>query len=128
MSQEVDTRPVNLALTKLKFPLPALVSITHRLSGIGLFLGSLYLLFLLVVSLTSEQAFVEIAFLLSLNIHKFIVWGILTIALFHFFAGVRHLLLDLHIGTSLHRARQSAQLVIGLSVLSFIFSGIWLFV
>lgn len=128
MSQEVDTRPVNLALTKLKFPLPALVSITHRLSGIGLFLGSLYLLFLLVVSLKEEQAFENVVFLLGLTINKLIVWVIVTMALFHFFAGIRHLLLDLHVGTSLKRARQSAQIVIGLSIICFVLCGLWLFI
>ena len=46
-------RPINLALTKFKFPLAAIASITHRITGVLLFVGIAFLLYLLDQSLTS---------------------------------------------------------------------------
>ena len=48
-------RPINLALTTFKYPLAALASITHRITGVLLFVGIAFLLYLLDQSLTSAQ-------------------------------------------------------------------------
>ena len=127
MASDAPSRPINLALTKFKFPVTAIVSITHRLTGIGLFFGSLYMIFLLVLSLRSEETFAQVAFLLSLPIHKAIVWLIVSMVLFHFVAGIRHLLHDVHIGSSLAASRVSAFAVFIVAGLLSIFVGMWLF-
>jgi len=41
-----DNRPVNLSLTAFRWPITALVSITHRVSGVALYAGILVLLWL----------------------------------------------------------------------------------
>ena len=127
MTQEVESRPVNLAITKFSFPIPAVISILHRLSGIGLFFGSLYLIFMLVLSLRDEQSFAQVSFLLTLPIHKVIVWLISSMVIFHIVAGIRHLLLDFHIGTSLHAARRSSYWVLIISAVLVVVGGVWLF-
>ena len=38
-------RPINLSLTKFSFPLAAIASITHRITGILLFVGIAFLLY-----------------------------------------------------------------------------------
>ena len=48
-----DKRPVNLDLGAMKWPLPAITSITHRISGVILVAGTAVLLWLLDESLTS---------------------------------------------------------------------------
>ena len=50
-------RPINLDLTKFSFPLPALTSITHRVAGVILFVGIIFLLCTLSGSLESAEGF-----------------------------------------------------------------------
>ena len=68
-----DERPVNLEITSLTFPLAAIASILHRISGVGLFFGMSILLYLLEMSLSSETEFERAIKLLekySLNLIK----------------------------------------------------------
>ena len=39
MANVNDKRPVNLDLTTIKFPIPALASISHRIAGVVLFVA-----------------------------------------------------------------------------------------
>ena len=119
-----DTRPVNLDLMKMKFPPMAIVSILHRLAGVILFIGLPYLLYLLHCSLSSVANFSGIAqggFWLT-----FFIWVVLSALAMHFFAGARHLLMDLGIGETKVLGRVSAWMVLSLSVLSIILLGVWL--
>ena len=127
MEQGKNARPVHLAITKIQLPLPAVVSILHRMSGIGLFLGSLYLIFLLVQSLRSEESFSQVVFLLGLTINKVILLGILSMVVYHTVAGFRHLLMDLHIGTSLVAARKSSWVVLIITGIGMLLATFWFF-
>jgi len=95
-------------LSPLNLPVPGLVSILHRVSGILLFLSLFELLLLLDVSLASEHGFAQVGEWLRYPLVKVLVissiWGFLH----HMCAGIRHLFLDVDIGTSLHTARRSA--------------------
>ncbi|PKO54691.1 MAG: succinate dehydrogenase, cytochrome b556 subunit, partial [Betaproteobacteria bacterium HGW-Betaproteobacteria-19] len=50
-------RPKHLALHEIRLPLPGIVSILHRVSGVGLFLMLPFLLYLLDLSLGSAESF-----------------------------------------------------------------------
>ena len=84
-----DNRPVNLDLTKFHFPLPAITSILHRISGVLIFVGTAVLMWLLAESLSSEEGFQRVGEWLQSPIVKFIVWGILSGLLYHLIAGLR---------------------------------------
>lgn len=57
---------------------------------------------------------------------KFILWLSLSAFVYHLVAGVRHLLGDMHIGTTLQGGRFTAKLVfIGFALISIIL-GVWL--
>lgn len=73
-----DTRPVNIDLTTIRFPLTAILSITHRITGVIIFIGVAILLYLLGLSLESEAGFAEAQQLLSSPLAKFVVWGIVS--------------------------------------------------
>jgi succinate dehydrogenase / fumarate reductase cytochrome b subunit len=49
---------------------------------------------------------------------RFIFLGLLFVLVFHIVAGVKHLLMDFHLGDSLEAARLNAVLVIVISVLA----------
>ena len=120
-------RPVYLNLAQIKLPLPALVSILHRISGMLLFLFIPFLLYLLQHSLSTQEEFTALQSWLNHPLMKLVVLGLMWAFLHHFFAGLRFLLLDLHIGTELRQARLLSVAVLVLSlVFTFIFAAAWL--
>ncbi|WP_095210594.1 succinate dehydrogenase, cytochrome b556 subunit [Endozoicomonas ascidiicola] len=118
-------RPVNLDITTIKLPLPAYTSILHRISGIILFVGLGFLLYGLELSLTSEEAFGSLKSLLLSPLAKFIVWGILSALIYHFVAGVKHLLMDVDIGDGKESGKFGAIVTLVLSVVLIILAGVW---
>lgn len=114
-------RPKHLNLMQIRMPLPAYVSILHRVSGAGLFLFLGGLIWLLDASLGSPEQYAAftgvIGFTLAgIPIVKLILLGLLWSFLHHFCAGIRFLLLDLHVGIELASARASAFAVFGVSL------------
>mgnify|MGYP003986524045 CR=1 FL=1 len=121
-----DNRPVNLDITTIKFPLAAIASILHRISGIGLFVGVGILLYFLEISLRSEASFAEVASLLENTLIKLLFWLILAAVFYHLIAGIKHLLLDLGLGESKQGAKTGALVTWILFVITAGIGGIWL--
>ena len=109
-------RPKHLDLTKIRLPLPGWVSIMHRVSGAALFVALPLLLWLLDQSLSTEIGYDRLAQLFKLWWVKLAMFLLLWGYLHHFCAGIRYLLLDLHIGIDLASARISAGAVYFISV------------
>ncbi|WP_166263689.1 succinate dehydrogenase, cytochrome b556 subunit [Marinobacter caseinilyticus] len=118
-------RPVNLDLGKFHFPLPAITSILHRVSGIIIFVGVAFMLYGLDVSLSGEEGFEQVNELLSGFFAKLIVWGILSALLYHLVAGIKHLIMDMGIGETLEGGRLAAKLTIATSVILIVLAGVW---
>ncbi|MGC3874029.1 succinate dehydrogenase, cytochrome b556 subunit [Halomonas sp. GXIMD04776] len=119
-------RPVNLDLSTIKFPLPALTSITHRVTGIILFVGLIFAFWALDTSLSSPQGFEAVREALEYNfLAKLIVWGLLSALSFHFVAGVRHLLMDFDIGIDLEGGVQTSKITFIAAAVLVILAGVW---
>jgi succinate dehydrogenase / fumarate reductase cytochrome b subunit len=103
-------------LLTYRLPLPGVVSIMHRISGAALFLMLPLLLWLFDLSLTSELSFERLRGITANFFFKLLlvllIWGFLH----HLVAGIRYLLLDLHIGIDLKSARASAIAVYAISL------------
>ena len=110
-------RPVNLDIGTIKFPLPALVSITHRVSGVALFVAVGILLWVLDGSLASADSFAAIKECLTGTFAKIIIWGCLSFLAYHTVAGIRHLIMDMGIGETLEGGQLGAKLVVVCSVI-----------
>lgn len=108
-------RPKYLNLIQIRLPLPALVSILHRVSGAVLFLLLPVLLALFEMSLESPQTFAHFQFFFSHWAVKLILIGAAWAYLHHLCAGIRHLALDLDYGTELVAARASSWAVLAVS-------------
>ena len=120
--QVKDTRPVNLDLTTVKFPLPAITSILHRISGVGLFLGIGVVLYFLQLSLESEAGFERVLELLRATPVKLTIWLILAGLLYHLIAGIKHLLMDWGLGESREGALRGAQVTLVLAIVAAVLS------
>ena len=120
-------RPKNLDLTTIKLPLPGKVSILHRVSGAGLFLCLPLILWLFSASVNSPETFVAFKSIFSSLPAKVILAGLIWAYIHHFCAGIRFLLLDLHVGIEKEAARKSAAVVFAVSIpLTLIFWGVLL--
>lgn len=121
-----DNRPKNLDLTTIHFPLPAITSILHRISGVFLFAGTAVLLWLLGESLSSEQGFERVQDWLSMPLIKLLLWAVVAALIYHLIAGVRHLLMDAGIGETLEGGRTGAVLILTFSVIAIVLAGVWI--
>ncbi len=119
-------RPKNLDLTTISFPVTAISSILHRITGVFLVIGIPVLLWLLGLSLGSQQGFNEAAQFIASAFGKLLFWAILTSISFHIIAGIRHLLMDAGIGETLEGGMLGAKIVLVLGVLSAAGLGVWL--
>lgn len=109
-------RPKHLNLFKIRFPVMAVVSGMHRISGAVLFLFLPLILWMLQMSLESQQSFEAFKAVAASPFVKIVLLGLLWGYLHHLCAGVRHLALDLHLGTELPAARASSWAVLAVSV------------
>jgi succinate dehydrogenase / fumarate reductase, cytochrome b subunit len=121
-----DKRPVNLNLFTMKFPMPAIGSILHRISGFILFFLIPVFLFLLQKSLSSPQGFTEVCLIFANPVLKVIIWAFLAALIYHLLAGIRHLIMDMGIGESLAGARRGTILVFIVAVILIILMGWWI--
>ncbi|OGT36237.1 MAG: succinate dehydrogenase, cytochrome b556 subunit [Gammaproteobacteria bacterium RIFCSPHIGHO2_12_FULL_37_14] len=119
------TRLKNLNLFTIHFPLPAIVSILHRISGVVLFFLIPFILWGLALSLTSDgfEMFQEWANLFFVKLTLLILFIPFC---YHLIAGIRHLLMDIHIGTSLAVGRQLALWTFILSIFLLFLIGVWI--
>lgn len=120
-----NVRPKNLNLFTIHFPIPAIISILHRISGFFLFLLIPLILWILDYSLTLS-GFETIKQWLSYPVIKIIFWLCLIPFCFHLVAGIRHLLMDIHIGEGLKTGKKGAFSVLIFSLLMVLLLGIWL--
>lgn len=122
-----DKRPVNLDLTTIKFPVPAIASIIHRITGMGLFFALPILLWMLDRSLASPETFADLKDLLSSQWWAFVVvWGVVAMLTYHLVAGIKHLLMDIGIGETLEGGRKGAFIVLAVSAVLILLAGVWL--
>jgi succinate dehydrogenase / fumarate reductase cytochrome b subunit len=117
-------RPKNLNLFTIRLPINAVVSILHRASGMVLFLALPLVLLGFQYSLHSPESYEALANLFDTWLIKLILISLSWAFFHHFFAGIRHLLQDIHWMTSLQKARFSGRVVlwlVAISVLTFAF-------
>ncbi|MFL1800038.1 succinate dehydrogenase cytochrome b556 subunit [Plesiomonas shigelloides] len=118
-------RPVNLDLKTISFPITAIASIFHRVSGVITFIALGILLWLLSLSLSSEQGFAQAQAITDTFLVKFILWGILTALAYHVVGGVRHLLMDLGFGEeNLAVASRSARIAFAITIVLSLLAGV----
>ena len=108
---EQRSAPVYLNLFRIRFPVGAVTSIAHRITGVLLFVSFPLLVYLLDLSLAGPDGFAAAVDILGNTwirlASALIVWSLAH----HLLSGVRFLLLDITEEVSLKQARRAAWLV-----------------
>lgn len=124
MSSAPKPRPRYYDLNLAHLPPPGLVSIFHRISGFLLFFPVLpALLYLLQVTLGSEEGYSRWRDFFAQGGVKLVLLGFIWLYAHHFWAGIRYLLLDVHWGVDKAPARASAIAVLALGVITTLLIG-----
>jgi succinate dehydrogenase / fumarate reductase cytochrome b subunit len=114
----VKARPVYLNLVKIRLPVPGIVSILHRISGAALVVfGIPLMLFAIQSSLASPESFANLKAFFANPLVKLVSIGLLWAYLHHFFAGIRYLLIDVHVGDDLATTRKGSVAVLVVSLI-----------
>lgn len=124
-----NNRPTNIGLGSIKnyrFPITAISSILHRLSGLLLFILIPFLIWALDVSLATASGFNEVKHIMTSGFFGFVVWLFLSAISYHLIAGIRHILMDIGLGENLYVAKTTSWVVIGLSIAALVLWGIWI--
>ena len=117
-------RPVNLYLMSIRFPITAIASILHRISGVFLFLAIPTMLWALQSSLESADGFAQVQDCISSPIDKLLLLAIIAGLIYHLVAGVRHLLMDMfELGESKCGGKLGASLVFIISAALIVIEG-----
>lgn len=109
-------RPLSPHLQVYRLPLPALTSITHRITGIGLTVGTLLLVWWLVAAAAGPDAYATASGFIASPIGLVLMFGWTAALWYHLFNGIRHLIWDGARMLSLQQSYSSANLVIGASI------------
>jgi succinate dehydrogenase / fumarate reductase cytochrome b subunit len=117
-NQQQRKRPKNLNLFTIRLPVNAIISILHRMSGMALFVMLPALLWALSQSVDSEASYLALVATFQHWLLKLVLIALSCAFFHHFYAGIRHLAMDVHWMTTLQKARLSSRLVLCLDVLS----------
>jgi succinate dehydrogenase / fumarate reductase cytochrome b subunit len=108
----------------IRFPITAIASILHRVSGVITFVAVGILLWLLGTSLSSRRFPPGLSIMDSFFV-KFIMWGILTALAYHVVVGIRHLLMDFgYLEETLEAGKRSANISFVITVVLSLLAGV----
>jgi succinate dehydrogenase / fumarate reductase cytochrome b subunit len=105
-------RPVFLDLARLQYPVGALASIAHRISGVVLLCFLPFAVLALQRSLAGEAQFASLLEGLRAPLGRALLVLVAWACAQHVFAVIRHLLSDVDVGSSLQASRRSALAVL----------------
>lgn len=100
--------PKFLKLLQIRFPIGAIASIGHRISGVLLVVSLPLLALALDRSLRSQADFEALRHLVAAPGRAVLLVVVVWAAAHHVLAGLRHLLMDIGVGSRLEQARTSA--------------------
>jgi succinate dehydrogenase / fumarate reductase, cytochrome b subunit len=118
-------RPVNLDLSTIKLPITGFASFFHRVSGILLFAGMAFLLWMLDSSLDSQESFAAVRDVSSNPVCKFVLFVVLAGLAYHMVMGIRHLIMDCGVGESLKGGQLGAKIAFVIAFVSIALIGVW---
>lgn len=105
-------RPLSPHLEIYKPEWTMVLSITHRITGVGLTLGAFLVSWWLLAAATSAESFAYIDGLMTSLLGRLVLLGSVFALWYHFGNGVRHLLWDIGWGLDLATAEKTGKMVV----------------
>ena len=117
-----------ISIKSYNFPVTAMSSILHRISGLILLVAMPLAVVGMNYSLAGLSGYEATVNLLTVGWGSIFFWLFLSAITYHVYAGVRHMTMDMGFGESLKVAKATSMLVITLGVLSAVLWGwfLWL--
>jgi succinate dehydrogenase / fumarate reductase cytochrome b subunit len=122
-------RPTNIgfgSISQYKFPITAIASILHRVSGVIIFLLIPFLLWAFYLSLKSPVSYAHLQVCFSSSCSRFFAWVFLSALVYHLIAGIKHLLMDIGYFEELCCGKIASIAVMALSAIAIVSLGVWL--
>jgi succinate dehydrogenase / fumarate reductase cytochrome b subunit len=116
-------RPLSPHLQVYRLPLPAIMSISHRMTGIILSSGTLMLTLYLVALANGPESFALAQKVIAHPIGMLVLFGYSVALFYHGCNGVRHLFWDALIGLNIPAIYKSGQVVLVLAIV--LTAGLW---
>jgi len=117
-----------MSIKSYNFPVTAISSILHRISGLILLIAMPLVVVGMNYSLAGPNGYQNTVNLLTVSWCSVFFWLFLSAITYHVYAGVRHMIMDMGFGESLKVAKFTSMLVIILGVISAVLWGwfLWL--
>ena len=109
-------RPLSPHLQIYRLPLPALMSISHRLSGVVLSTGTIFVAVWLMMLAAGETSFALAQSVVGHPLSQLVLFGYSVALFYHACNGVRHLFWDAVIGLNIPAIYASGRVAIALAV------------
>jgi succinate dehydrogenase / fumarate reductase cytochrome b subunit len=122
-SPSPESRPIFLDVWRIRLPLPGVVSILHRISGVLMVLSIPLGAWLFGLAVTTADGLAWVAGLLDVLLVKIALLVLLWAFLHHLFAGLRYLLMDIGRAVDRKPARLTAALALGAGLVATLILG-----
>ena len=110
-----DPRPLSPHLQIYKLPFTALLSITHRVTGLFLTFGTLAIAWYFIAAATSAEAFATASGVLGSIPGLIVLFGWTLALYFHMGNGIRHLIWDPGHGLDMDSVKTSAMVMLAIA-------------
>jgi succinate dehydrogenase / fumarate reductase cytochrome b subunit len=87
-------RPLSPHLQIYRWPLPMALSILHRISGVGLYFGTLLMAWWLIAAGSGPNAYATFGSFINSIFGRLILFGYTWALILHMLGGIRHLIWD----------------------------------
>jgi succinate dehydrogenase / fumarate reductase cytochrome b subunit len=95
-------RPLSPHLSIYRWPLPMMMSIAHRITGAGLYFGTLLLAWWLIAAGSGPNAYGKVGSFINSAFGRLILFGYTWALIHHMLGGIRHLIWDTGRGFAPH--------------------------
>ena len=109
-------RPLSPHMTIYRPQITSVLSILHRITGVGLTLGAFLVVWWLLAAATGPEYFALVDGLLTSWLGHLVLLGLTWALCYHFLNGIRHLIWDTGNGFDLEQVEFSGKIVAGGSI------------
>lgn len=109
-------RPLSPHLQIYRLPLPALLSITHRMTGVVLSTGTVLLALWLIALAQGPETFATAMMIISHPLGQIVLFGYSVALFYHMCNGIRHLNWDRGSGLEIEAVYRSGKIIIAAAV------------